>query len=172
MWVTSTVFNREKLRLGTNSAWSQGCIFNCDGGLSIGNNVLIGPHVCIHTTNHNYSNPKIPICRQGNTPEPVIIHDDVWIGANAVVLPGVTVGKGSVIGAGSIVTKSIPPYSVAVGNPARVVKRRGENMNLEQIMLKYSVEDYVFSPCTCDTYPHSPNCVSQKQKRQEVKIKQ
>ena len=60
---------------------------------------------------------------------PVIIEDDVWIGARAIILPGVIIGKGSVIGAGAVVAKSIPPYSVAVGNPARVVKTRTDKEN-------------------------------------------
>jgi len=126
MWLTSTVFNREKLRVGEGSVWSQGCLFNCDGGLSIGRNVLIGPHVCIHTTNHNYNDKLTAIKFQGNTPEPVIIEDDVWVGANCVILPGVRLGRGCVVGAGSIVTRSVPSYCVAVGNPAHVIKARGE----------------------------------------------
>jgi maltose O-acetyltransferase len=135
-YVTSTIFNREKLRVGINSAWSQGCLFNCDGGLIIGNNVLIGPHVCIHTTNHNYEDKATLIRLQGNTPEPVIIEDDVWVGANCVILPGVKLGKGCVVGAGSIVTKNIPSYCVAVGNPAHVIKRRG--LFSESIIIKES----------------------------------
>lgn len=111
--------------MGRGSAWSQGCLFNCDGGLTIGNNVLIGPHVCIHTTNHNYSDRSTLIRLQGSTPEPVIIEDDVWIGANSVVLPGVRLGRGCVVGAGSVVTKSVPQYCIAVGNPAHVIKERG-----------------------------------------------
>ena len=58
---------------------------------------------------------------------PVIIEDDVWIGARVIILPGVTIGTGSVIGAGAVISKSIPPYSVAVGNPARIVKNRLEH---------------------------------------------
>jgi acetyltransferase-like isoleucine patch superfamily enzyme len=54
----------------------------------------------------------------------VVIEDDVWLGYNVIVLPGVTIGKGSVIGAGSVVSKDIPPYSIAIGNPARVIKKR------------------------------------------------
>lgn len=125
-YLTSTIFNREKLRVGHGSGWSQGCLFNCDGGLSIGRNVLIGPHVCIHTTNHNYSDRSTLIRLQGSTPEPVIIEDDVWVGANSVILPGVRFGKGCVVGAGSVVTKSVPSYCIAVGNPARVIKERGK----------------------------------------------
>lgn len=137
MWLTSTVFNREKLRVGEGSAWSQGCLFNCDGGLSIGKNVLIGPHVCIHTTNHVYQDKAVPIKFQGNTPEPVIIEDDVWVGANCVILPGVKLGKGCVVGAGSIVTKSIPSFGVAVGNPAHVIKYRGQQVNDLDLMVKH-----------------------------------
>lgn len=124
MWIRSTIFNREGLRLGHDSAWNEGCIFNCEGGLTIGNNVIIGPHVCINTSNHNFTNSELPIRLQGWTNDAVNIEDDVWIGANAVILPGVTIGKGAVIGAASVVTKSIPAYSVAVGNPAHVIRER------------------------------------------------
>jgi acetyltransferase-like isoleucine patch superfamily enzyme len=138
MYIASTIFNREHLRVGEGSGWSQGCLFNCDGGLSIGRNVLIGPHVCIHTTNHVYSDVETPIKFQGDSPEPVIIEDDVWVGANCVILPGVKLGKGCVVGAGSIVTKSVLPYTVVVGNPAHMIKIRGEPECLSHVT-KFSI---------------------------------
>jgi acetyltransferase-like isoleucine patch superfamily enzyme len=72
-----------------------------------------------------------------------VIGDDCWIGANSVIVAGVHIGTGSIVGAGSIVTHDVPAYSVAVGNPAKVVKRRGENMKFEDVMLKLSLEEYV-----------------------------
>ena len=83
----------------------------------------IGQHVTISGLNHKYEDPSKAISEQGISTMPINIENDVWIGANSVVLPGVQIGNHSVIGAGSIITKDIPPYSVAVGNPARIVKR-------------------------------------------------
>lgn len=92
-------------------------------GTYIGKNVMIAPDCGIYTMNHGFSRTDIPMCRQGFTrPRPVIIEDDVWIGTKVIILPGVHIGKGSVIGAGAVVTKNIPAYSIAAGNPA-VVKR-------------------------------------------------
>ena len=87
----------------------------------IGNKVLLAPEVLIYTSNHKFNPEKLAY--EGYTEiEKVIIGDNVWIGARCIILPGVTIGEGSTIGAGSIVTKNIPPYSLAAGNPARVIK--------------------------------------------------
>ena len=86
---------------------------------------MMGPEVVFYTQNHKTNRTDIPMREQGMTEiMPIVIEDDVWIGARVVVLPGCTIGRGSVIGACSVVSKSIPPYSVAVGSPARVVKCR------------------------------------------------
>jgi acetyltransferase-like isoleucine patch superfamily enzyme len=125
MWVFSTVFNREGLRVGTNSGWGVGCFINAGGGVTIGNDVLIGPRVVIHSLNHVYKDAKVPIRLQGHVAKPVVIEDDVWIGAGAIILAGVRVGRGAVVGAGSVVTKDVPAFGVVVGNPARFVRFRG-----------------------------------------------
>lgn len=93
------------------------------GPATIGNNVILAQHVVISGLNHNYTDPETAISRQGVSVRPVIIDDDCWIGANAVITSGVTIGKHAVIAAGSVVTKDIPPFTVAAGNPARLVKR-------------------------------------------------
>ena len=86
--------------------------------------VLLGSGIQIYTNNHKFSDPTIPIYFQDHDEDQeVIIKEGSWIGANAIILPGVTIGKNSVVGAGSIVTKDIPDFTVAVGNPARVVKK-------------------------------------------------
>jgi len=86
---------------------------------------MMGPDVMILSRNHNYDKVDIPIKLQGNAEEqPVIIENDVWIGARVIILPGVHIGKGVVIGAGAVVAKDIPNYSITVGNPARVVRMR------------------------------------------------
>lgn len=94
------------------------------GGTKIGNNVLIAGHCMIIPNNHNFSDKNIPISNQGCTSKGIIIEDDVWIGHGCSILDGVTVGKGSVIAAGSIVNKSVKPYSVMAGVPAKKIKER------------------------------------------------
>ncbi len=90
----------------------------------IGRKVLIAPNVHITDHNHQYQNPNIPVINQGITaPLPVEIGDGTWIGINAVILPGIKIGKNCVIGANSVVTNSVPNFCVAAGNPAKVIKR-------------------------------------------------
>lgn len=111
---------------GRNTYWGDDCYANFnltlvdDGDVIIGNNVLIAPNVVITTTGH----PIEPNLRKrlAQFSVPVIIEDNVWIGAGAIIMPGVTIGENSVIGAGSIVTKSIPKNVIAVGNPCRVLR--------------------------------------------------
>lgn len=93
------------------------------GPVTIGDNVIMAQHVVISGLNHNYTDPALPISRQGVSVKAVVIEDDCWIGANAVITSGVTVGKHSVVAAGSVVTRDVPPFSVVAGNPARPVKR-------------------------------------------------
>ena len=94
-------------------------------GTYIGNHVMIAPDCGIYTMNHGFQRTDSPMRKQGLTkPKPVIIEDDVWIGTKTILLPGVHIGKGAIIGAGSVVTKNIPPYTIAVGNPAVVKKSR------------------------------------------------
>ncbi len=94
------------------------------GGVKIGSEVLMGPDVKLITRNHRHDDLSRPVRVQDETFAPIRIGNDVWLGANVVVLPGVDIGDHSIIGAGSIVTKSIPPFSIAVGNPARVIRDR------------------------------------------------
>jgi len=91
--------------------------------ITIEDDVMIGVGVHFYVNNHKFDRTDIPLIEQGYYPsEGILVKDGAWIGANAIILPGVVIGKNSVIGAGSIVTKSIPDFSVAVGNPARVIK--------------------------------------------------
>lgn len=109
--------------LGDNSGIGIDCEIH--GDVTIGNNVMMGPKVAIYTQNHSTRSIDTPMIDQGlEKPESVIIEDDVWIGHGAIILPGVTVKRGSVVGAGAVVTKTYPEYSVIVGNPAKVVKTR------------------------------------------------
>lgn len=93
------------------------------GPVCIGDYVHIGQHVLISGLNHSYERVDIKISEQGITVKQVTIDSNVWIGANVVILPGITIGQHSVVGAGSVVTKDVPPFTVVAGNPARIVKQ-------------------------------------------------
>lgn len=95
------------------------------GAVTIGENVMMGPECVIHTNDHKFDRIDIPMCQQGFGEEkPVTIGSDVWLGDRVVILKGVTIGNGAVLGSCSVVTKDIPEYAVAVGNPAVVKKYR------------------------------------------------
>jgi maltose O-acetyltransferase len=111
------------IRLGSNSGVGIGAELH--GPLHVGDYVMISPQVIVHTRNHSARSTSAPITTQGyEDSRPVVIDDDVWIGVRAILLPGITIGRGSIIGAGAVVSKDVPEYSVAVGNPARVVRSR------------------------------------------------
>lgn len=95
------------------------------GEVEIGSNVMMGPECIIYTSNHAFSRIDIPMNKQGFSPaKKVSIGDDVWIGGRVIILPGVQVGNGAIIGAGSVVTKDIPPYAIVGGNPAKIIRNR------------------------------------------------
>jgi acetyltransferase-like isoleucine patch superfamily enzyme len=103
------------------------CIFSSVSGIEIGNSTLIAGHCYIGGGRYRSDRLDIPIMDQGSYSEgPVIIGEDVWLGAGVIVLDGVRVGRGSIIGAGAVVTREIPEYSLAVGVPARVIGTRGK----------------------------------------------
>mgnify|MGYP001825183648 FL=1 len=116
--------NRGRVTLGDRSWLGPFCLIYGNGGVAIGRNVLVAGHSSINTVSHSAERCDIPVNDQPVVIDPVVIEDDVWIGLNAVVLQGVTIGHGSIVGAGAVVTKSIPPWSIAVGVPARVIGRR------------------------------------------------
>jgi len=97
---------------------------SCGGKIIIGSYCLIGPGVVFRTASHRYMKKSVIIRKQGHDCGDIILGNDVWLGANVVVLGGVTLGEGCVVGAGAVVTRSVPPYSVVLGVPARVVKFR------------------------------------------------
>jgi len=102
------------------------CIFGAGGGLTIGRRVMFGAAVHLLAENHEIDDPTRPIDEQGVTRRGITIEDEAWVGNAAIVLDGVTVGRGAVIGAGAVVTRDVPPLAIAVGNPARVIGRRGQ----------------------------------------------
>jgi acetyltransferase-like isoleucine patch superfamily enzyme len=114
----------EGISMGANSAVDAYSFLGSSGFISIGENVIMGQHVGFHPENHNFDRTDVPIREQGTTRQGITIEDDVWVGSNAIFLDGAHVGKGCVIGAGSVVRGAIPPYSIAVGVPAKVVRSR------------------------------------------------
>jgi maltose O-acetyltransferase len=113
------------VEIGNNSGIGVSCHVPAD--IRIGNDVMMGPEVLIigRNQNHRFDYVGIPMRLQGyEDAPPVVIEDDVWIGARVIVLPGIRIGSGAVIGAGAVVTKDVPPYAVCVGNPARVIRFR------------------------------------------------
>jgi maltose O-acetyltransferase len=106
-------------RIGARSVINRGCCIDVRTGLTIGDDVSISPEVAILTTQHDLNDPKFAL--QGKR---VVIEDHVWIGMRAMVLPGVTIGRGAVIAAGAVVTKDVAPLDIVAGVPARTVGRR------------------------------------------------
>ena len=119
------------ISIGANCSIHAYSILDSGGGLTIGNNVRIAAHSVVVASNHVFSDSSRPICEQGLSVKGIVIEDDVWIGAGARILDGVTIARGSVIGAGSVVTKSTQPYSIVVGVPAKIVSSRLANQSPE-----------------------------------------
>lgn len=114
----------EGLKVGSNSNIGAYNYIGCSGYIEIGENVMFGPRISVYSENHAFDRTDITIKEQGVIRSFVKIEDDCWIGSHSAILAGVTVGKGSIIAAGSIVTKDIPPYSVVAGIPAKIIKNR------------------------------------------------
>ena len=113
------------VELGDNSGLGLNAFLQ--GKVIIGRDVMMGPNVSIYTRNHASARLDIPMNQQGMTPmRPVVIGDDVWIGAGVIILPGAKIGKGCILGAGCVVRGEFPDYAVLVGNPAKVIKFRNE----------------------------------------------
>jgi len=109
----------KNIKIGKNVFINACCRFQDQGGIEIGDGSLIGHNTTIATLNHDFNPDK----RANLHPSPVKIGKNVWIGSDCTILPGVEIGDGAVIGAGSVVTKNIPANSIAVGSPARVIKQ-------------------------------------------------
>ena len=115
------------LRVGSNS--QLGANARIDAEVTIGDDVVMGPDVVIMAISHEFEDPSIPVRLQGARPRyPVVIGNDVWIATRVIIMPGVTIGDHSIIGANSVVVRNIPPLSVAAGVPCRVIRRRGERL--------------------------------------------
>jgi acetyltransferase-like isoleucine patch superfamily enzyme len=110
------------IRVGRRTYIGERTVMRGQGGVVIGDNVLLGPGVQVLAVDHVFADGTRPIRDQGITAVGIRIDDDCWIGAGAIVLDGVTIGRGACVGAGAVVTRSIPPRTLAVGVPARVIR--------------------------------------------------
>jgi acetyltransferase-like isoleucine patch superfamily enzyme len=113
-----------KVSIGKHVHFSRNTFINARGDVEIGQDSLFGPNVVLMTTNHVFTDVNIPIRKQGVQSAPIKIENDVWLGSNVLVMPGVTVKTGAVVAAGAVVTKDVPEFSIAAGVPAKVIKKR------------------------------------------------
>jgi acetyltransferase-like isoleucine patch superfamily enzyme len=140
------VLGPENINIGRDfSCWRHCTLVACDGGwieigdrvalnanvyinaglggrIVLGNDVLIGPNAVLRASDHVLTSVERPINQQGHRGGRIVVEDDVWVGASAVILPGVCIGHGAVVGAGAVVRRDVPPYALALGNPATVVR--------------------------------------------------
>ncbi|WP_439697064.1 acyltransferase [Mucilaginibacter sp. AW1-7] len=115
-----------KIEIGSHTFLGEYVIIYGHGGVEIGSNTLIAMHTCIVSANHTIPDRKTLIRSERDILLPVKIGNDVWIGAGARILGGVTIGDGCVIAAGCVVSKSLPPYAIAAGVPARIIRFRND----------------------------------------------
>lgn len=113
------------VHIGRSSGIGQGTLLYGNGGLAIGNKVMVAGQCAIIASTHNYENPDIPMIDQGYTAIGITICDNVWIGAGAKILDGVTIGEGAIVGANAVVNRSVAPWDRVGGIPARSLKGNG-----------------------------------------------
>ncbi len=128
IWRRVWIDDLRRVSFGDEVTIGHGAMLVCGGGgeITVGNRVMIGHGAQIISSGHRIpDDPAQPMRWSGPESEPISIEDDAWIGAGAIVLPGVTVAEGAIVGAGAVVTCDVPANAVVVGNPARVVRTRG-----------------------------------------------
>ena len=124
IWDGTHIDSPSKLEIGDNVSINRRSVIHAGGGVKIADNVLVGPGVVIYSQNHNFHQKDININLQGYNTEAVIINENVWVGAQSIILPGVTIGTNSIIGAGSVVKKDIEADTIVAGNPAKFIRYR------------------------------------------------
>ena len=117
--------NPKNISVGNNCYLGDGVqLYAWNEKITVGNNVLIAAGAQMITRKHGFADMDLPISEQGYVNAPIVIEDDVWIGFRAIILSGVTIGRGSIVGAGAVVTKDIEPYSIVGGVPAKLIRKR------------------------------------------------
>lgn len=117
------ISNAKQLKIGKNVRINERVFLQ--GAITIGDYAMLAPGVAIYTKTHKYDNPDVPMVLSGETEtQAVVLEDDVWLGRNVMVLPGIRIGKGSIVGANSLVNKDVPPYSIVGGVPAKLIRAR------------------------------------------------
>ena len=118
------IFSPFHVEIGDFCDFGSNCNLNGHSGLTIGSFVRFAGNVSVLTNQYIYDDPKLPVYFSGYHPGPVVIEDDVWVGVNAVIMPGVTIGRGAIVGANAVVTKSVEPYAIVGGVPAKRIRYR------------------------------------------------
>jgi len=119
-----TIVHSSRFSVGSFLGVNSGTYINAIGGITLGNHVLIGSNVTISSGRHPIEGTHPPVFARETIPLPIVIEDDVWIGAGAVIMPGIRLRKGTVVGANAVVTKDTEEFTVVVGAPARAIKKR------------------------------------------------
>ena len=120
------LYTRGNLMIGEYSVIDRDCVLDARGGITIGNNVNLAPEVMILTASHDPDDENF-----GGITKAVTIEDYAWIATRSLILPGVTIGRGAVVGAGSVVTKDVSPGTIVAGNPARLIRERKGNQTYQ-----------------------------------------
>lgn len=128
LWIKdgATFWFPDKISIGRNSSVNEFVVINGAAGVEIGDNVLIGHRTSIISDSHGFDDLSMEIIKQSKINNPIKISNNVFLGCNVTVLPGVKIEDGAVVGAGSVVTKDVPSNAVVVGNPAQIVRYRGQ----------------------------------------------
>ena len=129
--------NRGHITIADNSWLGPNSVIYGNGGVDIGEHVLIASHCVVNTVSHSFDRLNVPMNEQEINCDPVVIENDVWIGTGSTILQGVRIGYGSIIGAGAVVTCSIPPFSIALGVPARVTGSRLDSDADETVRVEF-----------------------------------
>jgi len=119
IWIDADEKREPRLQIGSRVFLGQGTHLSVMRSMSIGDNCLIGAYSYLLTNNHRFDVRTIPIRDQGYTTKPLVLAEDVWIGAHSVIMPGVTIGRGAIIGAASVLTKDVGEYEIWAGIPAK-----------------------------------------------------
>ncbi|AXT57331.1 acyltransferase [Aquimarina sp. AD1] len=143
VWKGSYVEYPENVEIGNNVYIGPEARLHGLGGIKIGDGVISGPRLTIYTYNHNYINAKYLPYDEVHLLKEVTIKNNVWLGDSVSILPGVTIGEGSIIGMRSVIVKDIPPFSIVGGNPAKVIKKRVDIDNYASLNLES--KNYLFN---------------------------